>query len=154
MHIEYDDIIGFQECKYNRVEVKFHDEDVHRQFVIEYAGKVIVLDNDHISVKVVNLSDIYTYVSIRYAPYDLPNDTITKVLSRYGQVEGIRWNKYTYGDATGLLNGTRTAQMIIHTHIPSSVTVLDQSIVFMYKGQTRTCYKCGRTGHMASSCKD
>ena len=84
LHIEYDDIIGFQECKYHRVEVKFHDEDVHRQFVIEYAGKVIVLDNDHISVKVVNLSDIYIYVSIRYAPYELPNDTITKVLSRYG----------------------------------------------------------------------
>ena len=154
LHIKYDDIVGFQECKYNRVEVKFLDADVHRQFAIDYAGKEIVLDNDHISVKVVNLSDIYTYVAIKYAPYDLPNDTITKVLNRYGQVEGIRWNKYTYGDATGLLNGTRTAKMILHTHVPSSVTVLNQSIVFMYQGQTRTCHKCGRTGHMAFSCKN
>ena len=58
------------------------------------------------------------------------------------------------GDATGLLNGARTAKMILHTHVPSSVTVSDQSIVFMYQGQTRTCYKCGRTGHMAFSCKN
>ena len=53
----------------------------------------------------------------------------------------------------GQYNGTRTAKMILNTHIPSSVTVLDQSLVFMTQGQTRTCFKCGHSGHYATDCR-
>ena len=81
LEIKYDDIVGFQECKFNKVEVKFKDADTHKQFVLEYAGKDIVLDNenDHITVNIQNMSDIYTWVSIRYAPYDLPNETVARI---------------------------------------------------------------------------
>ena len=153
LNIDYEDIYGFQQHKFNKVEVKFKDSDVHKQFCIDYAEKELVLD-DNKTVMVVNLSGIYTYVSIKFAPFDLTDATLINIMSRYGKVENIRWNKYTYGDARGLLNGTRTAKMILKTNIPSSMTVCDHNIVFMYQGQTRTCFKCGHVGHNASGCQN
>ncbi|KAG7167104.1 hypothetical protein Hamer_G005440 [Homarus americanus] len=45
---------------------------------------------------------------VKNAPFEMGNDIIMNILSKYGKVEGVRLNKYTKGPAAGLLNGTRT----------------------------------------------
>ncbi|KAG7168250.1 hypothetical protein Hamer_G018844 [Homarus americanus] len=41
----------------------------------------------------------------------MENKIIMNIISKYGKVEGMRLNKYTKGQAAGLLNGTRTFKL-------------------------------------------
>ena len=64
----------------------------------------------------------------------------------------MRHNRYTNGKANGLLNGIRTAKMEVTRNIPSSLKIEGHNVVFLYNGQRRTCFTCGRDTHMAADC--
>ena len=138
--IDADDIIGFQSMFNNKVVIKFSDRSRHEAFVNDYDEKVFALSDD-LNVRIVNFSTNYTFVSIRYAPIDLDNESLVSILNKYGKVIDIRENKHYYGKAKGLLNGIRTAKMEVKRNIPSSLTVLGHTVSFIYSGQKKTCHK-------------
>ncbi|KAG7170914.1 hypothetical protein Hamer_G012484 [Homarus americanus] len=49
--------------------------------------------------------------TVKDGPFEMGNEIIMNVISKYGKVEGMRLNKYTKGPAAGLLNGTRTVKL-------------------------------------------
>ena len=151
LKIKYDEIIGFQPLNRHKVVIQFDKSYAYHSFCDKYDEKDIDIGNGK-SVRVVNLSRQYTYVSIRYAPFNMENAVLEGILKNYGKVYGIRLNRYAHGKEEGLLNGTRTARMELKRGIPSSMTIHGFNIVFYYNGQMKTCYKCGRESHMAAEC--
>ena len=151
LKIDENDLVGFQHMTNNRIIIKFSDPYTFQEFVRENEDKTVNIDKGE-TVKIVNLSSVYAYVSIRYAPFDMENSTLISVLSQYGKVHSIRMNRHSNGKAEGLLNGIRTARMEIRQNIPSSIKVFGHSVVFLYNGQKRTCHKCGRDTHFAVDC--
>lgn len=144
-------VIGYQVMSRNRVIVRLGSRLTYERFVKEYEGKEIQV-SDGITVKIVNMGATYSFVSVRYAPFEMDNSLIETVLSRYGKVHWIRNNQHTYGKANGLLNGIRTAKMEIKANIPSSIWIAGHTVAFMYSGQKRTCYKCGSEEHLLEQC--
>ena len=150
MEIPLDDILGVTTAGRNRIIVKvvpslFNDlmkkyED--KRFTSEKLG----------SFYVKNLSSSLTYVSIRNAPFEMSDEALISLLSRYGKVQNMRNNRYAHGPFEGKLTGVRTATMQLKENIPSSITFHGYTISFIYNGQTRTCYRCGSTGHMIKDC--
>ncbi|XP_068232372.1 uncharacterized protein [Palaemon carinicauda] len=151
LKISEKDIRGFQNIPNNRVAVKFIEEKVFDVFIREYEDKVIHFGNGEKAL-VVNLSSVYTYVSIRYAHFDIEDSLLISVLEQYGKVLHLRHNTFSHGRANGLENGTRTVKMEIKKNIPSSINICGYNVVFLYNGQKKTCYKCGRDSHMAVNC--
>ena len=151
LRIDVDDLIGFQEMRNNKVILKFREKCLFETFLRNYEEKVISLANG-MEVKIVNFSSTNTFVSIRYAPFDMENEALIAALSQYGKVFGIRQNTYTIGRAKGLLNGIRTAKMEVKKNIPSSLLIGGHNVLFMYTGQKRTCHKCGSEDHFAVNC--
>ena len=151
MKIESSKIAGVQDLNKEKIVVKFFSHETFLDVVRSYEDKVIKV-NDIDTVKVINISSGTTYVSIRNAPFEMDDEVIIMILSKYGKVDSIRKNRYAHGPFEGMLTGTRTAKMKIRENIPSSVYVLGHSISFLYNGQKRTCYKCGKEGHLAKDC--
>ena len=119
LRINVSDLVGFQLMPRNRIIIKFGCHSAYEKFICEYDEKVFDTGNG-INVKVKNLSSTFSYVSVRYAPFDMDNETIKQVLSRYGKVDWIRHNQHTTGKGLGLLNGIRTARMEIRSNIPKN----------------------------------
>ncbi|XP_064110258.1 uncharacterized protein LOC135218043 [Macrobrachium nipponense] len=124
--------------------------EVH-MIISEYVEKELQIGNG-ITVEIVNMGASYSFVSIRYAPFDMDNQMIESVLERYGKIIWIRNNQHTLGKGNGLLNGIRTAKMEIKNNIPSSIRIAGHSVSLMYSGQNRTCYKCGSEDYLVENC--
>ena len=150
--IKQDQIIGFQQLRSDKYVIKFTNTIFFEEFCDKYEEKIVGVSGEG-NVRIVNLSKVFTYVSIRYAPFDMEDETLRNILSRYGKVHDMRWNKFSYGKAKDLFNGTRTAHMQIKSNIPSSVNVQGHRIFFIYNGQKRTCHKCGEENHLAANCE-
>ena len=151
MKIDSRMICGVQNLNKEKIVVKFFCNETFLDVVRKYKDKVIKID-DVDTVKVIDISSGTTYVSIRNAPFEMDDEVIIMILSKYGKVESIRKNRYSVGPFEGMLTGTRTAKMKVRKNIPSSVYVLGHSLSFLYNGQKRTCYKCGKEGHLAKDC--
>ena len=86
-------------------------------------------------------------VTLLDLPYGIPESEIKTVLSKFGQVAYIRAETYM-----GLYTGTRLIKMDVKTAIPSRVTVAGHLCTVFYRGQVRSCFRCGLAGHEAKSC--
>ena len=151
MKVKLEEIIGVQTTSRNRVIVKVIP-NVFSYLMKEYEDKYLDVEKfGQFYVK--NLSSSVTYVSIRNAPFEMSDETLSALLSRYGKVENIRRNMYSDGPFKGSLTGVRTAAMRLKENIPSSITIHGYTISFIYNGQLRTCFRCGSTGHMIKDCE-
>ena len=90
---------------------------------------------------------VYKWVTLLDLPYGIPESEIKTVLSRFGQVAHIRPETYM-----GLYTGTRLIKMVIQTPIPSRIIVAGHPSTIFYRGQVRSCFRCGLTGHEAKKC--
>ena len=151
LKINQNDIWGIQVLRNNKVVVKFNNSAVFNEICDNYDGKTLKL-RDGQQVRLVNFSSEYNYVSIRYAPFEMTDDTIIGVLSQYGRVFSMRHNTHSLGKAQGLVSGTRTAKMNIKRNIPTSLNIQGYDIVCLYNGQKKTCFKCGSEYHLAANC--
>lgn len=99
------------------------------------------------------MADGSVEVKVYDLPPYLPNGTIAKHLSAYGEVLSIKddvWQKFF----PGVPNGTRTVRMKLKKSIPSYVNMEDECAYVKYRNQTATCRYCGRNLHIGSKCSD
>ena len=151
MNVNCNDIIGVQNLNRNKVVVKFGSTEGFMNIMEEFEDKMIKI-NEVEMVRIVNLSNSFTFVSIRNAPFEMDDDLIVGILSRYGKVDSIRKNTFSLGPFKGLLSGIRTVKMKIKGNIPSSLNVCGHNLTVLYNGQKRTCFKCGQEGHLMKDC--
>ena len=149
--LEYRHIEGVQNISRDKMVVKFDCHETFRNVIQDYDEKIMQIDAIE-SVRVVNISTEVTFVSVRNAPFEMKEECLINISSRYGKVESMRNNRFAVGPFAGRLNGTRTARMKLRENIPSSINVSGYNLAFIYNGQKRTCYICGSEGHMAKDC--
>ena len=90
---------------------------------------------------------LYKWVTLMDLPYGISDGEIKTVLSKFGQIAHIRAETYMH-----LYTGTRLIKMVIKTAIPSRIGVAGHQCTIFYRGQVRSCFRCGLTGHEAKQC--
>ena len=88
-------------------------------------------------------------VKVYEAPNEMPDTVVIGRLAYYGRVFSFRRDRL----GEGLFNDVRTARMRLREHIPSSLSIVGETIMIYYESQPRSCRKCGSKDHMASNCK-
>ena len=89
----------------------------------------------------------FKWVSVLDLPYGTPEGEISSALSKFGQVASIKSETYK-----GLYTGTKLVKMTVKTAIPSRVSIASHACTVFYRGQVRSCFRCGATGHEAKKC--
>ena len=90
---------------------------------------------------------VYKWVTLMDLPYGIPESEIKTALSRFGQTAHVKSESYM-----GLYTGTRLVKIEIKKAIPSRVMVAGHLCTVFYRGQMRSCFRCGQPGHEAKSC--
>jgi len=90
-----------------------------------------------------------TFVTIFDAPYELPDEAISRILRPYGRVKTHRRQIHR---GTTIETGVRTVRMNIDKPIPSYIRVGKMLIGVKYEGQEATCKKCDQPGHKQWQC--
>ncbi|XP_069184430.1 uncharacterized protein [Procambarus clarkii] len=152
LHVQLSDLVGVQLLQGNRAVVKFRLQAAFQVFLERCEGRVYPLPDSAGSVKVVNLSVTLTSVAVHGAPFEFQDDFLTSCFERFGTVLSVRWNKVVAGHCVGMLDGSRTLTMSLKCSVPSSMSVLGYTLRCLYRGQPRTCYRCGHEGHLAAAC--
>ncbi|KAJ8018844.1 Zinc finger CCHC domain-containing protein 3 [Holothuria leucospilota] len=91
-----------------------------------------------------------TLVTVLHVPHELDDNVVRYVLGRYGRVISGRF--LMFKDYPTVFNGIRQYKMKLNSDIPSSVSFGGRSCWVRYRGQPRTCLKCGEAGHDAKEC--
>ncbi|PIK40037.1 putative zinc finger CCHC domain-containing protein 3-like [Apostichopus japonicus] len=91
-----------------------------------------------------------TLVTVLHVPYELGDNVVRYILGRYGKVVSGRF--LTLSDYPQVFNGIRQYQIEITKDIPSSLRLGGRNCWVRYRGQPRTCLKCGANGHEAKHC--
>ena len=114
-------------------------------------GHIISLRNGDTKMRIQDMMTVYKYVNVAGIPFEVPDNVIVNVFSRFGEVKEVRMNYYNVG-LKGIATGTRKIKMIVKKNIPSVIKVGTKTLNVAYEGQTRTCYKCGLDTHMGDDC--
>ena len=154
LSISVEAVYGVQQVNLRKIIVKLENTaaDLFEKVIRDYEGRVFSLERRNVSIQIINLSSTKTVVTIRNVPFEVANDSLMRILGEYGEVYNIRSQVYTEGVLSGKNNGNRTALMKITKPIPSSITFRRFSLLIYYRGQVRTCHKCGFAGHIAADC--
>ena len=89
----------------------------------------------------------FKWVSVLDLPYGTPDGELSPVLGKYGQIATIRSEVYK-----NLYTGTKLVKMTVKSPIPSPVTIAGHVCTVFYRGQIRSCFRCGVSGHEAKKC--
>ena len=154
IQVSINHVYAIQTVGLKRIIVKLNDEEseLFEKTMKDYEDRVFSLESRNTNVKVINLSTNKIVVTIRNAPFELPSHVLQDILSDYGQVFNVRNQVYQDGKLAGISNGNKTALMTLKKPIPSSLVYGSLILHFHYRGQVRTCHKCGLEGHLAAHC--
>lgn len=89
----------------------------------------------------------YRWVSVLDLPYGIPGDQVSTTMSKFGQVDSVIAEAHK-----GVYTGTRIVKMILRDAIPSRITIAGHTCTIFYRGQVRSCFRCGNAGHEAKKC--
>ena len=147
-------VVGIQFIKVNKIIIKFAVEAHFRLFIDKHEGWVASLPacSGGGTVKIINLCQATSLVSVKDAPFEMESETITSALRRYGRVLSIKKHTHTHERARGIQTGTRTVKMDVKHKIPASLTVSGYTLAISYSGQRKACFKCGAEEHLTHDC--
>ena len=94
----------------------------------------------------------YSNVVVFQYPYDMGNDILANELSVFGNVQEIRFQKWT--NIPDVCTGTRLVCMTLLKAIPRFISVQGIRVKVWFKGQPIVCDICKKEGHRAASCPD
>ena len=115
-----------------RVESKGHFNIGSHQCVIQATGPPQV--------------DVY----VHYYPFEAPDADIRSLLSKFGQVKGLRYQSFP--GYAHVKTGSRIVKMVVEREIPSQQSIRGFPCRIWYKGQPIRCNICREVGHLAASC--
>ena len=150
MKIPDDEVYGIRPVGKSKCLFRVKSDAFFSSLMSEYEDKVVRYKGGE--VKISNESKITTYVKIRSVPFEMPSYVLENVFSHYGKVKYIRENKIGFGYYSFALSGDRTIFMELQKHIPSYISIRGMIFNVLYSGQSRTCKKCGNTGHLIAEC--
>lgn len=81
------------------------------------------------------------------------HSTITDFMLKFGEVISIReetWKHYF----PGIANGVRILRMNLLQHIPSFITISNETTMVTYPNQPKSCLKCDQPAHRGAKCRD
>ena len=87
------------------------------------------------------------WVTVMRLAYGIPDADVQHALSVYGNVSRVKSETHM-----GVNVGIRSVLMEILQPIPSQLRIRGHLCLIFYRGQARTCFKCGRSGHQKSEC--
>ena len=90
---------------------------------------------------------VFKWVTLMDLPYGIAEGEIKTALSKFGQAAHVKSESYM-----NLYTGTRLIKMEIKTAIPSRIVVAGYPCTAFYRGQVRSCFRCGQSGHEAKTC--
>lgn len=107
------------------------------------------------SVSTVSISDAdveIKTVRVFNLPPEVPHSYLKDVLSKYGDVKNIRYERWSSQHLLQCYSGIRSVQMHVKLNIPSHVAVCGYKAQVNYSGQTATCHICNESGHLRQDC--
>ena len=129
----------------------------NNSWVVTFASKAVkdAALNEHTitiagcSVLVGDCENRVSIVKIYELPDEIPDSVVIGRLAHYGRVISFRRDRV----ADAILNGVRTARMLIERPIPAQTFIAGEYVRFWYPSQPKTCRKCGSEDHLAATCK-
>ena len=88
-----------------------------------------------------------TWVSVSRVQFGVPWDSVKAALTPYGSIDRAR-----QGSLNNVCTGTISVLMQVILPIPSKLTVAGRTCFIYYRGQPRTCFSCGESGHQKRKC--
>ena len=86
-------------------------------------------------------------VTLNRTPLQVYDSEISNYLGKFGALKGpVRRKTYAEGPLKGLENGFITALMVLVRPIPSYHLLKGKRFEVYYKGMTKTCYWCLKSG--------
>ena len=101
------------------------------------------------SVLVGDCENRVSIVKIYELPDEIPDSVVIGRLAHNGRVISFRRDRV----ADAILNGVRTARMLIERPIPAQSFIAGEFVRFWYPNKPKTCRKCGSEDHFAATCK-
>lgn len=138
-------IVCIAELERNWYNVTFDNE----QDCETIATQGLLLHNALIQCERANIrNSVVAYIK---APYEIPDNAITSLLSRYGTVANIRRQYHSFDD--NIETGVRSCLVkSLKKPIPSFIKFSGFTLPVRYRGQQKTCKICEETGHLARDC--
>ena len=159
LELNTDDVIGVQrdtEKWFTRVIIKLKEEALDEfDRMVSMDGEVFTIqrtDGEEVRIMVQDMASNIKYVSVAGVPFEVPDEALYNLMSRFGDVKGVRMNYY-HTILPGIATGTRVVKMNIKKSIPSVIKVGNKTLNIYYSGQAKTCSKCGMEGHLGSDCE-
>ena len=136
-------LVAVQELPGRIFDITFKSADLVREFVSPLSCQRGLTVSPYTSSA--------TLVTVLHVPHELNDCAVRYVLGRYGKVISGRF--LTFSEYPEVYNGIRQYKIVLKENIPSSVNLGGRSCWVRYRGQPRTCLKCGEKGHEAKECK-
>ena len=89
-------------------------------------------------------------VYVHYYPFEAPEADIRSVLSKFGQIQGLRYQSFP--GYSNVKTGSRIVRMVVESEIPSQQSIRGYPCRVWYKEQPIRCNICREVGHLAASC--
>lgn len=86
-------------------------------------------------------------ITVLRLAYGIPAVVLEQALAPYGRVI-----KSSIDTHNGIYVGSRSVFMVLQKPIPSQLTIRGHKCLIFYRGQLRTCFRCGQSGHQSANC--
>lgn len=91
-------------------------------------------------------------VRLRNLPPEATSEQVLEAMSRYGTAVFDEPERFKTGPFAGLRNGNRIVTMLRFDYVPNYIHILGHEVIVDYRGQPKTCRKCGGVGHLQAAC--
>ena len=149
------EIVGIDLRGYARFLFEVNTKELYDSICENFTEREIAID-DGCVIQVDDISSYGTRIELSRVPFQVTNEMITNMLSRYGEVYKVQNFYKKFGKYTNLnKSGIRIAHLKLDTHIPSSLLIKETqtTINVSYANQPFSCFTCGTVGHKSWQCR-
>ena len=155
MGIPDSEIEGVDNRGDNRFIFKVTTQERYEDICERFTGRDIFLERGY-TIRVDDISTKGTLVEIERVPFDVSNEQLKILLSKYGEVNKCQTYFHKYGKYSSLnKSGHRIAWIDIKSPIPRILNIKETQnyLCITYRDQPFSCNKCGKVGHVGWRCR-